>query len=72
VGLNGDFFEAFQGKGAEAASLDELFERMDKGEFDMVAVGRALLQDPQWATKVKEGRFDELKNYSADALATLY
>ena len=72
VGLNGDFFEAFQGKGAEAASLDELFERMEKGEFDMVAVGRALLQDPHWATKVKEGRFDELENYSADALKTLY
>ena len=72
VGLNGDFFEAFQGKGCEAASLDELFERMDKGEFDMVAVGRALLQDPHWATKVKEGRFDELENYSADALKTLY
>ncbi len=72
VGLNGDFFEAFQGKGAEAASLDELFERMEKGEFDMVAVGRALLQDPEWATKVKGGRFDELENYSADALATLY
>ena len=29
VGLDGDFFEAFQGKGAEAASLDELFERME-------------------------------------------
>jgi len=72
VGLNGDFFEAFQGKGAEAASLDELFERMENNEFDMVAVGRALLQDPHWATKVKEGRFEDLENYSADALATLY
>jgi len=72
VGLNGDFFEAFQGKGAEAASLDELFERMERNEFDMVAVGRALLQDPNWATKVKDGRFDELENYSADALKTLF
>jgi 2,4-dienoyl-CoA reductase-like NADH-dependent reductase (Old Yellow Enzyme family) len=72
VGLNGDFFEAFQGKGAPAASLDELFERMDKGEFDLVAVGRALLQDPHWATKVKEGRFDELGSYDGKALATLY
>ena len=72
VGLDGDFFEAFQGKGAEAASLDELFERMEKGEFDLVAVGRALLQDPHWATKVKDGRFDELKAYKADALGTLY
>ena len=72
VGLNGDFFEAFQGKGAEAASLDELFERMEKDEFDMVAVGRALLQDPHWVTKVKEGRFEELKNYDAKAISTLY
>lgn len=72
VGLNGDFFEAFQGKGSEAASLDELFERLDKGEFDLVAVGRALLQDPEWASKVKAGRFDELKNYDGKALATLY
>ena len=72
VGLNGDFFEAFQGKGAEAASLDELFERMEKDEFDMVAVGRALLQDPHWVTKVKEGRFEEFKNYDAKAISTLY
>ncbi len=72
VGLDGDFFEAFQGKGAEAASLDELFERIDKGEFDMVAVGRALLQDPHWATKVKEGRFEDLAAYDGKALATLY
>jgi len=72
VGLNGDFFEAFQGKGAEAASLDKLFERMEKDEFDMVAVGRALLQDPHWATKVKEGRFSELENYDAKSMGTLY
>ena len=72
VGLNGDFFGAFQGKGAEAASLDELFERIEKGEFDLVAVGRALLQDPYWAKKVKDGRFDELKNYDAKSLGTLY
>ena len=72
VGLDGDFFEAFQGKGAETASLDKLYERMDKGEFDLVAVGRALLQDPHWATKVKEGRLDELKAYDAKALGTLY
>ena len=72
VGLNGDFFESFRGVGAPAASLDELFERLDKGEFDMVAVGRALLQDPEWATKVKAGRLDELKDYDGGALATLY
>ena len=72
VGLNGDFIDAFAGKGAEAASLDELLERLDKGEFDLVAVGRALLQDPHWATKVKEGRFGDLAAYDGQALGTLY
>ncbi|MFB7758404.1 NADH:flavin oxidoreductase/NADH oxidase, partial [Streptomyces sp. NPDC056121] len=34
--------------------------------------GRALLQDPEWAAKVLEGRFDELKPYdAAAALKTL-
>lgn len=72
VGLNGDFFEAFQGKGSETRGLDDLYERLDKGEFDLVAVGRALLQDPHWASKVKDGKMDELKDYDAASLKTLY
>ncbi len=71
VGLSSDFFGAFAGQGSAAASLDDLFERLDKGEFDMVAIGRALLQDPNWVTKVKDGRMDELMDYDAAALASL-
>jgi 2,4-dienoyl-CoA reductase-like NADH-dependent reductase (Old Yellow Enzyme family) len=71
VGLNSDFFGAFQGKGSDMRSIDDLVERLEQGEFDMVAVGRALLQDPNWPRKIKEQRMDELKEYSADALATL-
>jgi len=72
VGLSGDFFAALAGKGTEAAPLDELVKRMDDGEFDLVAVGRALLQDPEWVKKVKEGREDELKNYDGAAIQTYY
>lgn len=72
VGLDGDFFSAFAGVGSQAAPLDSLVERMDAGEFDLVAVGRALLQDPEWVKKVKEGRQDELENYNGEALKTLY
>lgn len=72
VGLNGDFIDAFRGGGAPRASLDGLVRRLERGEFDLVAVGRALLQDPFWAQKVKAGRLDELADYDAKALATLY
>jgi 2,4-dienoyl-CoA reductase-like NADH-dependent reductase (Old Yellow Enzyme family) len=71
VGLNEDFFSAFAGKGSNTRSIDDLIERMDKGEFDLVAVGRALLQDPQWANKIKAQDMDKLETYSGEALATL-
>jgi 2,4-dienoyl-CoA reductase-like NADH-dependent reductase (Old Yellow Enzyme family) len=71
VGLNGDFFGAFAGQGAATRSIDDLIERMDKGEFDLVAVGRALLQDPQWANKIRYGQYDQVTEFAGEALATL-
>ncbi|MGW0084217.1 NADH:flavin oxidoreductase [Streptomyces sp. NPDC003393] len=71
VGLNGDFLKAFQGEGAALGSLDNLLDRLERDEFDLVAVGRALLQDPEWAAKVLGDRFDELEPYDAEALKTL-
>ncbi|MFJ4517018.1 NADH:flavin oxidoreductase [Streptomyces sp. NPDC088816] len=71
VGLDGDFVKAFQGEGSEVGSLDNLLDRLERDEFDLVAVGRALLQDPEWAAKVLGGRVDELKPYDAAALKTL-
>ncbi|MBI1398689.1 NADH:flavin oxidoreductase [Hyphomonas sp.] len=72
VGLNGDFVNAFRGEGAGQRSLEDLEARLDRGEFDLVAVGRAILQDPEWAKKVKEGRVSEIADYDAKSLATLY
>ena len=71
VGLNDDFFGAFKGQDSGTRAVDDLLERLDAGEFDLVAVGRALLQDPDWANKIKENRTDELQQYSGKALATL-
>lgn len=59
VGLDGDFFGAFQGQGSGTANLDELMRRYDRGDFDLVAVGRAILQDPQWVKKIREGKATE-------------
>ncbi|MFE3542971.1 NADH:flavin oxidoreductase [Nocardia sp. NPDC059177] len=71
VGLDGDFLRAFTGESAPLGNIDNLVERLERDEFDMVAVGRALLQDPEWAAKVLSGRIDELKPYDAAALKTL-
>ncbi|MFC5954676.1 NADH:flavin oxidoreductase [Streptomyces pratens] len=71
VGLDGEFQEAFQGRGAELRSLDNLLDRLERDEFDLVAVGRSVLQDSQWAAKVLGGRIDELASYDAASLKTL-
>ena len=72
VGLTGDFIAAYGGESSKPASLDELLRRLERGDFDLVAVGRALLQDPLWAVKVHQGRQDELMDFERAAMATLY
>ncbi|MFF2615239.1 NADH:flavin oxidoreductase [Kitasatospora sp. NPDC058046] len=71
VGLDGDFMRAFAGQGSGVQGLDNLLDRLERDEFDLVAVGRALLQDPQWAAKVLSGRFADLLPYDAAASRTL-
>ncbi|WP_413758401.1 NADH:flavin oxidoreductase [Streptomyces sp. MMBL 11-3] len=71
VGLDGDFLKGFRGEGAPVKGIDDLLDRLEDEEFDMIAVGRALLQDPQWAAKVLAGRFGELAPFEAGALRSL-
>nr|WP_241267395.1 NADH:flavin oxidoreductase [Streptomyces scabichelini] len=71
VGLDGEFLRAFVGEGSSVRGIDDLLDRLEAAEFDLVAVGRALLHDPEWAAKVLGGRFDELKAYEAASLRTL-
>ncbi|KFC21805.1 NADH:flavin oxidoreductase [Epilithonimonas lactis] len=72
VGLNGDFMGAFAGQGSEKSDLSELLKRLDRQDFDLVAVGRAILSDYEWAKKVKEGRFDEISDFAGESLGILY
>ncbi|MEV5952579.1 NADH:flavin oxidoreductase [Streptomyces sp. NPDC051987] len=71
VGLDGEFLKAFAGEGATTRGIDDLLDSLEREEYDMVAVGRALLQDPEWAAKVLGGRADELKPFDGAALKTL-
>lgn len=71
VGLAGDFMGAFGGQGSTTAGLDGLVERMERDEFDLIAVGRALISDPAWVEKVRTGNSGALKGFDAAALAEL-
>ncbi len=71
VGLADDFFGAFGGQGAGTTVLDNLYARMEREEFDLIAVGRALLSDARWAQKVQAGQTDALHGFNAADLASL-
>ncbi|HEY1960826.1 MAG TPA: NADH:flavin oxidoreductase [Rhizomicrobium sp.] len=72
VSLNDDFITAYRSKGAETAGIDRLLEMLARADFDLVAVGRALIVNPDWPDKIRAGKFDQLKPYAPDALAALY
>lgn len=71
VGLSSDFFAAFGGEGSGTAALDNLYARMEREEFDLIAVGRVLLSDAQWVQKVRSGQTDQLRGFDAADLAVL-
>jgi len=71
VGLSSDFMGAFRGQGSEPAGLDGLVARMERGEFDLIAVGRALLSDPHWVEKIRGSRTAELRDFDPAALGEL-
>lgn len=81
VSLGVDFVESFRGLREQAsgpgngsgrsAHLRRLCEMLEREDFDLVAVGRALLADPQWAAKIRDGRFDALQPFTREALASL-
>ena len=71
VALDGDFFGAFAGQGSKVADLTELERRMDAGEFDLIAVGRALIANPDFAQLVREGRQADLRGFDAQMLGEL-
>ena len=74
VGLDADFIpetpeDAF--REAQTASLDDLLARMENDEFELVAVGRALIANPEWANLVRANRSPELQPFAKEMLATL-
>ena len=61
VGLSNDVMTFFEGEKAQRRPLDDLIRRLERGDFDLVAIGRVLMADPEWIMKIRAGREDELR-----------
>ncbi|HEX4376280.1 MAG TPA: NADH:flavin oxidoreductase [Steroidobacteraceae bacterium] len=65
VGLDCDMPTSFLGQTAACnpESLEELMRRFDRGEFDLVGIGRAIIAEPDWARIVRSGQIGRLKPF---------
>ncbi|AWT24930.1 NADH oxidase [Corynebacterium provencense] len=70
IGVASPFHEP--GTQAPSLSLARLVELFEKGEFDLVGLGRAVLSDPEWTRKVREGHLDEIRAYDKRHEAELF
>jgi 2,4-dienoyl-CoA reductase-like NADH-dependent reductase (Old Yellow Enzyme family) len=67
VGLDTDVMENFFGKEAQStgdAGFRELLRRFSNAEFDLVSVGRGHIGDPDWVTKVAQGRYSDIRLFT--------
>lgn len=71
VSLNEEFISTFQGGSAETADINDLLTRLAANEFDLVAVGRALIANPDWLKIMTTDSQETLKSYDKSLLAEL-
>jgi 2,4-dienoyl-CoA reductase-like NADH-dependent reductase (Old Yellow Enzyme family) len=72
VTLDAEFMTSFgSDEAAGITGLDELIHGLERGEYDMVAVGRALIANPDWPKQVRAGDVDTLTPFHRGLLAEL-
>ncbi|OBK87294.1 12-oxophytodienoate reductase [Mycolicibacter heraklionensis] len=67
VGLETEFRSEKRGEVIAPAPVDRLVQQFDAGEFDVVAIGRALLADPTWVNRLRRDELDGFGGYDAAA-----
>jgi 2,4-dienoyl-CoA reductase-like NADH-dependent reductase (Old Yellow Enzyme family) len=72
VTLNEDLMTSFgTANTAVVTSIDNLLDRLDRDEFDLVAIGRSLIVNPDWPGIVRRGALSELRPFNRAVLAEL-
>jgi len=72
IGLDCDLLASLgQGQVAELnlPSLHELMRRFERGDFDLIGVGRAMIAEPDWPQIVRRGELTDLKPFRPSVLA---
>jgi 2,4-dienoyl-CoA reductase-like NADH-dependent reductase (Old Yellow Enzyme family) len=72
VGLDVEVMSFFDGAVAKPSSIDSVTQRLERGDFDLVAVGRTLMADPEWVLKVRDSRYQHLEPFDKSAADVVY
>ena len=66
VGLDIDVMATLEGeepKPTGASRIGDLVRRFERGDFDLVSVGRSQIGDPDWVAKMSDGRSAEIRPF---------
>jgi 2,4-dienoyl-CoA reductase-like NADH-dependent reductase (Old Yellow Enzyme family) len=73
VGLDTAFREEGPRSSIAPAPVDGVIAQFEAGEFDVVAIGRALLADPAWVNRMRDDELDGFNGYEPEsALSALH
>jgi 2,4-dienoyl-CoA reductase-like NADH-dependent reductase (Old Yellow Enzyme family) len=66
VGLDIDVMATLTGDEARPTGpgrIEDLVRRFERGDFDLISIGRSLIGDPDWVTKMRDGRGAEIRPF---------
>jgi 2,4-dienoyl-CoA reductase-like NADH-dependent reductase (Old Yellow Enzyme family) len=69
IGLDIDVMATLTGHEARptgAKRIDELLRRFQRGDFDLVSVGRSQIGDPDWVSKMRDGLILQIRAFRKD------
>jgi len=72
VGVSAPFLASPDEDAQATLRLAPLVDLLRRGEFDLVALGRAVLADPEWARKLADARLADIRPYDKSASSVLF
>ena len=69
VGLDVDVMASLNGEASQSTGgrrIAELTRRFERGDFDLVSVGRSQIGDPEWIAKMTGHRIGDIRAFCAD------
>ena len=67
--LSGRSMAAIVNSDVSLANLVQLMAMFERGDFDLVALGRSVLMNPDWPKLIRAGHFDRLRTYDQKIVA---